>query len=316
VNLFLCSPGFENALCEEARAARVLWPGVVGSESADDFIFARQILPDVVGVPEPSIAKLADGALAFALPKLDRPFRIDALVSDEPADPNLGGELLRRVSLVKETLLERRRSLAKRQNDAGPLLFQLLLPERDRLYASVAEMGHWPVPFPGGRVPVADDWDAPSSAFRKLEEALAWLGQAPKKGERCVDLGAAPGGWSHVALKRGASVIAVDRADLDPRIAKRVQHVRRDGFSYVPDGPVDWLLCDIIAAPSKSLALLEQWLSKGWARNLVFHLKFKGRGEYALAQKARALDSRLRVKHLFHDRNEVTVMACGLLDSR
>src|SRR5262249_44800640 len=133
VNLFLVSPGFENALVEEARAARVLWPGVVGSESADDFIFARQILPDVGCVPETSIARLADGVVAFGLPRLDRPFRLDALASDEPVDPNLPGELARRVALVKETLLERRKKLARNQSDAGPLLFQLLLPERDRL---------------------------------------------------------------------------------------------------------------------------------------------------------------------------------------
>ncbi len=75
------------------------------------------------------------------------------------------------------------------------------------------------------------------------------------------------------------------------------------------------MLCDIIAAPEKSLALLEKWLASGWARNLVFHLKFKGRGDYALAQRARALHPSLRVKHLVHDRNEVTVMARDLLDS-
>src|SRR5262249_40303602 len=156
--------------------------------------------------------------------------------------------------------------------------------------------------------------------FRKLEEALVWLGDEPRAGQRCVDLGAAPGGWSHVALKRGALVTAVDRADLDPRLARRVRHVRRDGFSFTPDDtPVDWLLCRIIAAPEKSLALLEKWLGAHWTRNLVFHLKFKGRGDYALAERARdvvraARPRDFRVKHLFHDKNEVTVMARGLLD--
>ena len=306
MNAFLCSTGFEDALAEESGGA-IVCPGIVTAERGDDFVFARQILPNAARVEQASISKLAAAALGHI--RVARSCRVDALTADDPADPNLPGELLRRVGLVADEVRDRLR----KKVTGGPELVQLLLAGRDQLFVSTAEMGQWPVAFPGGRVEVADDWDAPSSAFRKLEEALAWLGTAPRAGDRCVDLGAAPGGWSHVAKKRGAHVIAVDKADLDPRI--RVEHIRRDGFSYVPDRPVDWLLCDIIAAPAKSLALLEKWLRSGWARNLVFHLKFKGRGEYALAQQARALDPRLRVKHLFHDRNEVTVMARDLLDS-
>jgi 23S rRNA (cytidine2498-2'-O)-methyltransferase len=308
VNAFLCSTGFEPALIEESNG-KLVCPGIVTADRADDFVFARQILPNAVRVQQASISKLAAAALTQI--RVERTARIDALIADDPADPNLPGELARRVGLVADEVRDR---LRKKIAD-GPQLVQLLLAGRDELFVSVAEMGRWPVRFPGGRVPVADDWEAPSSAFRKLEEALAWLGTEPRRGQRCVDLGAAPGGWSHVALKRGAEVIAVDKADLDPRIEKKVEHVRRDGFSYSPGRLVDWLLCDIIAAPAKSLALLEKWLANGWARNLVFHLKFKGRGDYALARQAKALDPRLRVKHLLHDRNEVTVMARDLLDS-
>ena len=316
MNVFLCSTGFEDALVEEAHgAATIVCPGVVAAEAGDDFILARQILPDATRLRADSISKLADAALARL--KIDRTFRLDALVADDPSDPNLPGELARRVSLVAKGALERHRKLARLHASDAELLAQILLVARDQAFVSVAPAGHWPVVWPGGRAAVADDWEAPSSAFRKLEEALLWLGAEPRAGDRVVDLGAAPGGWSHVALRRGASVIAVDRANLDPRVAKRVRHVRRDGFSYQPeDAPVDWLLCDIIAAPAKSLALLEKWLVHGWARNVVFHLKFKGRGDYALAQRARALRPDLRVKHLFHDRNEVTVMARALLPQR
>jgi 23S rRNA (cytidine2498-2'-O)-methyltransferase len=305
VNVFLCSTGFDEALAEESGGT-IVCPGVVQAERAGDFVFARQILPDAKRVHAQSIRKLAEAALVQI--KISGPFDLHAIVPDDPVDPNLPGELARRVALVGEQVRRKKRSEDR--------LLQLLLWARDDLFVSFSDVGRWPVPWPGGRVPVADDWDAPSSAFRKLEEALVWLGKAPRPGDRCVDLGAAPGGWSHVAQKRGAQVIAVDKADLDPRIAKRVQHVRRDGFSYAPESPpVDWLLCDIIAAPEKSLALLEKWLASGWTRNLCFHLKFKGRGSYALAQRARALHPALRVKHLYHDRNEVTVMARDLLDS-
>ncbi|HEY4041972.1 MAG TPA: RlmE family RNA methyltransferase [Rhodopila sp.] len=37
-----------------------------------------------------------------------------------------------------------------------------------------------------------------------------------RKGARVIDLGAAPGGWSQVAVKRGASVLAMDLLPIDP----------------------------------------------------------------------------------------------------
>jgi len=329
VHLFLCSTGFEGPLASEiGRHARRLCAGVVAGEGAPaDFVFARQILPDAVLVEAPSIARLADSALAHLGAALDadaRPFRLDVLVPDDPEDP-----IVRRAALLEQALSERAqtrwRRLWRRRTeglDADGALAQILLLARTRLGVSVsgpAEApggGPWPVPFRAGRVAVADDWGAPSSAFRKLEEALAWLGRAPTPGQMCVDLGAAPGGWSHVALARGAVVTAVDRAPLSARIARhpRLTQLRRDGFSYAPAQPVDWLLCDIIAEPRKSLALIERWLAQGWCRNLVAHLKFKGRLDYGPAQEARAFLAtrglyRWRVKHLYHDRNEVTVLA-------
>jgi 23S rRNA (cytidine2498-2'-O)-methyltransferase len=164
---------------------------------------------------------------------------------------------------------------------------------------------------------VPDDRAAPASAFRKLEEALAWMGEGIRAGERCVDLGAAPGSWAHVALRRGARVVAVDRAVLAPQVARApgLVQVRSDGFAYRPESPpVDWLLCDIIAAPARSLELVDRWASERWCRALVVHLKFKGQSDYELAGRAleilgRAGYRQRRVKHLFHDRNEVTVMA-------
>jgi 23S rRNA (cytidine2498-2'-O)-methyltransferase len=89
--------------------------------------------------------------------------------------------------------------------------------------------------------------------------------------------------------------------------------VRGDAFVYAPAAPpVDWLLCDAIAAPEKTLALLERWLTQGLCDSVVAHLKLKGRSWDRLADDALRLlreggCSRYRVKHLFHDRNEVSV---------
>jgi 23S rRNA (uridine2552-2'-O)-methyltransferase len=46
----------------------------------------------------------------------------------------------------------------------------------------------------------------------ELDEKFHFL----KKGARVVDLGAAPGGWAQVAVKRGAKVVGIDLLHIDP----------------------------------------------------------------------------------------------------
>ena len=90
----------------------------------------------------------------------------------------------------------------------------LLAP--DRLLAAA----HCSAPFPNGEVEfVEDKTGPPSRAYLKLWEALVRLRRWPQPGERCLDLGASPGGWTWVLAKLGAHVVAVDKAPLDPRIA-------------------------------------------------------------------------------------------------
>ena len=56
-------------------------------------------------------------------------------------------------------------------------------------------------------------------------------------GELCVDLGAAPGGWTVVLAERGARVIAVDPGRLAPEVARRrgVTWVGRSAFDFSPE---------------------------------------------------------------------------------
>jgi 23S rRNA (cytidine2498-2'-O)-methyltransferase len=162
---------------------------------------------------------------------------------------------------------------------------------------------------------VAIDRSPPSRAYQKLEEAFAWMGAAPRAGETCVDLGASPGGWTATVAKHGARVVAVDRAPLAPALARHplVTTVIGNAFTYVPGAPVDWLVCDVVCEPPRSLALCEAWLSGSLCRNLVVTVKFKGRAGYGVLADLAALFDRLRpafarVKQLAHNKNEVTVM--------
>lgn len=121
----------------------------------------------------------------------------------------------------------------------------LLAP--DRLLASPTKTS----PFPNGVCRFVEDRHGPPSrAYLKLWEACALLHRWPLPGETCLDLGAAPGGWTWALAKLGAQVTAVDKAGLDPSVAAMPNvAVRQDSaFALAPE-PVDWLCCDVVAYP-------------------------------------------------------------------
>ena len=175
-------------------------------------------------------------------------------------------------------------------------LVQLLLTAPDAGWLSVAPAPQpWQLrrclwPFVKGELPVASDKAAPSRAFTKLVEAEQRLGRRIAAGETCVDLGACPGSWSYVALNRGARVIAVDRSPLraDLMANPRLTFHQGDAFKFTPPAPVDWLLCDVIAAPERSVELVLDWVRQRRCRRFVVTIKFKGHGDYAQLEPLKA----------------------------
>jgi 23S rRNA (cytidine2498-2'-O)-methyltransferase len=170
--------------------------------------------------------------------------------------------------------------------------------------------------FPGGRARMRVDADRPSRAARKVEEALAWLGVAPGSGEVCVDLGAAPGGWSWALLERRARVIAVDPAELRPDVARHrgLTHEKKSAFGYEPDEPVDWLFCDMAWRPLEAAQLLAKWGRRRWTRIVVANLKLPMKQKAKIVDELRAIVhgggfSRVRTRQLYHDRDEITLTA-------
>jgi 23S rRNA (cytidine2498-2'-O)-methyltransferase len=346
----LTTPGFEPALLEElargGMAARAIAAGVVvgdepkeeeGQEEAKaiDPVFARQQLPDAAEVHGASVSALAEAAYARIEAAVDRwagPFSLHAL-----APPDAPEGLPSRAALVgRETLAliaARRRRASRRYLSpealpaafgAETLLVQLLALTREHLLVSAAAPrplafgGLDLVPWPAGAAPVTIDRAPPSRAYQKLEEAFAWMGTAPAPGDACVDLGASPGGWTATLRKRGARVVAVDRAPLDPPLDRdpQVTTVLGNAFNFTPPAPVDWLVCDVVAEPQRSLAVVERWLSDALCRNLVVTIKFKGRGDYGRLAALATLFARVRptfarVKQLAYNKNEVTVMVAG-----
>ena len=72
--------------------------------------------------------------------------------------------------------------------------------------------------WPGG-VPLIDHQvDCVSRAYLKLQEALLWSGIGIKPEDNCLEIGSAPGGGCQLLLEKGARVLAVDPAEMDPEI--------------------------------------------------------------------------------------------------
>jgi len=168
-------------------------------------------------------------------------------------------------------------------------------------------------PFLNGFVPWAEDKSAPSRAFAKLVESEKRLGVAICAGETVVDLGASPGSWSYVAIQRGAHVTALDRSELREDLMRhpRLKFLSSDAFKYEPPQTIDWLVCDVIAAPQRSIDLVLEWLQKRRMRHFIVTIKFQGTDEYPMLRQlkdhAAPLCADFHLKHLTANKNEVSV---------
>jgi 23S rRNA (cytidine2498-2'-O)-methyltransferase len=174
--------------------------------------------------------------------------------------------------------------------------------------------------FAGGQRRMADDPQAPSRSYLKAEEAYLILGREPAAGETVADLGAAPGGWSYSAAKRGAHIVAVDNGPLKGGALDHphIEHRREDAFRFSPrDGEIfDWLFCDLVEEPHHVLRdLVEPWLARRWCRRIIVNLKFGRVDPIALLRELCAPESPFaqhapaaRISHLYHDREEFTVV--------
>lgn len=312
--LWTCRAGFEADLAEET-AGQVIGPALVRGRAPRDRLptFGRQGLPirDEVAPTAaallPIVSELA-GQARFALhvwvPDSDEGNRLSA-----HADA-LGREL--RAGLGEPRARELR---ADRLDPAEPLI-QIAVVSRERAFAGALPVSEAASTWPGGRARMKLPPGAPSRATAKLLEALTWTGVGPGPGEICVDLGAAPGGWTFVLLARRARVIAVDRAAMAPALARdrRLSHVRDNAFDFRPDEPVDWLFCDMVHKPVEVARLIARWGREGLARLVVSNLKLPMKKRLpAVADACRIVREGgwkdLRTRQLYHDRDEITLFA-------
>ncbi|HVK62305.1 MAG TPA: SAM-dependent methyltransferase, partial [Bdellovibrionales bacterium] len=165
------------------------------------------------------------------------------------------------------------------------------------------------VNFPNGEIEFLEDSFPPSRAYLKLWEFFTVYRVRPTAGERCIDLGACPGGWTWVLSELGCKVISVDKAPLDAKLLKRknIEVKKHDAFTLKPEdvGPVDWLFSDVICEPKRLLELVHQWRSADMAKNFVCTIKFKGKTDHAIIREFLKLEGS-RARHLYVNKHEIT----------
>jgi 23S rRNA (cytidine2498-2'-O)-methyltransferase len=347
--LAFCRAGFEKE-CAQELTALAQESGLQGFVKArPESAFA--IFHPHDGEAAASLARRADaaalvfprqvvrcGALLAELPVGDRVAPIVAEAASlgsafrelfiETPDTNEGKAL---AALARPLEPHLRRGLAR----AGVKLDSASAPERLHVFfvggtachvglTRVASSSPWPMGIPRLRMPRG----APSRSTLKLAEALSlFLGQEGlekrmRPGMTAVDLGASPGGWTWQLVHRGLMVTAVDNGPMDAALldSGQVRHRREDGFRFRPGEPVDWMVCDMVESPSRVCALAARWIAEGWCREAIFNLKLPmkkrweevGRAREIVAGAMAGRPHRLRLKHLYHDREEVTAwLAAG-----
>lgn len=184
--------------------------------------------------------------------------------------------------------------------------------------SAVANSAAWPMGIPRLRMPAS----APSRSALKLAEALLEFiperGQARRlaPGMTAADLGASPGGWTWQLVQRGFTVTAVDNGPMDAKLLEsgQVRHRREDGFHFRPPQPLDWMVCDMVESPSRIARLAARWIAERWCRETIFNLKLPMKKRWEEILRCRQIIDEalggsgyfLRMKQLYHDREEVT----------
>lgn len=339
MNLHTCQSGFENLLVPELSEAgyRVVesgpgWAltessaeGVAQNSARPDLAFEHNTLCDVQELRGKSANALAQGAAEFFMASL----RGEKIEGAWPCWWNGPHELVglgRRLGTIEKAFLELLRARMSRVS-------KLAVPDLPRSMGVSKGLFVWMPDFDrallarsiwvNGPRRMADDDAAPSRSYLKVEEAYGLLDRAPGAGETVVDLGAAPGGWSYSAARHGAHVIAIDNGPLKGGALNNpsIEHRCEDAFKFRPasgERSFDWLFCDMVEDPFRVLdEIVRPWLEQGWCRRFVVNFKFGRTEPLVLLQRLRSpgspfssCASSVRIRHLFHDREEFTVTGC------
>lgn len=246
----------------------------------------------------------------------------------EHGDSTEGREIskfCRKFSVPLRQALRSKGKLTKKENPSKPVMHVYFTDNNNALVGY--SYPHNNSEHPLGILRLKFPHDAPSRSTLKLEEAFELF--IPKKeqavrlsgGLHAVDLGACPGGWTYQLVKKGMFVEAVDNGAMDETLmaSGQVRYCAEDGFKFQPKkNNIYWLVCDMIEQPQRVAKLMATWVATGRCQESIFNLKLPMKKRYESVQQALAIIDQclaqnqagpydLQVKHLYHDREEVTV---------
>ncbi len=205
-----------------------------------------------------------------------------------------------------------------------PQIVVSLLCAGDKAYLGISLAKENLSAWPGGARHYAQTPEQISRAEFKLLEALEVFGvELPAHG-RVLDLGAAPGGWARLLVEAGLQVVAVDPANLDPRVKQLpgLEHFRGYAEFYLEDAVkarqrfaviVNDMRMDARDA-ARLLGLASRCLQSDGFVISVFKLPHATRDINPLTTLQHALSlleknyGIVQARQLFHNRQEVTVI--------
>lgn len=174
---------------------------------------------------------------------------------------------------------------------------------------------------PGSFIPVDMPADAPSRAYAKVEEAIAWAQLPVAAGHVALEIGAAPGGAVMAFARRGLTVYGVDTGDLAPNVRAMagVHHlaIKVGALRWEQLPPrVDWLLVDVNLAPQVALHEVARLMPKlmPTLRGAIFTLKLNDMSFVSalptLVERIASFGlAHVRMRHLPSNRREICVVA-------
>ncbi len=308
--------GYVLFMCDEAAALapRLRWR---------ELIFARQKLVVLAELPQldpsdritPMLEVLAD-APRFGDLWVEHP--------DSDAGKPLSG-LARAFGNALRPALRKAGKLSDKPNNRLPRLHVVFVDGTHAFVcvADPADSAPWALGIP--RLKLLPE--APSRSALKLDEALLTLLTPEERealarpGMRAADLGAAPGGWTWVLTRQHMHVLSIDNGPLRQHVLDTglVEHLRADGFHWHPEQPLDWMVCDMVEQPRRVAERMATWFREGWCRHAIFNLKLPMKKRWDetrlcldLFQDQAGKPLVVRAKQLYHDREEITVLASPL----
>lgn len=333
--IFHVRPGFEADLAAEVAqklpkyglvgypktgAGQVFWYGFqpfkIDQQAIQDLVFARQALWILQTVAQLAREDRVSGVLE-ALAELPKQayggLRVEASDADELRPLST---LCKKLTAPMRQALRKNGWLTQKEDSSRPWLHLVFTSETSAVLALSEQLPEWPM----GIVRLRSPKQAPSRSTLKLDEGFRILAPDVSQnmgGQWCVDLGAAPGGWTYQLVRRGARVYAVDNGPMDEALMEtgQVEHVKADGFTWQPPKQIDWLVCDMVEQPSRVAELMAVWVENQWCRRAMFNLKLPMKKRWQAVEDALARINAIispgfivRARQLYHDREEITVV--------